>query len=85
MTFLSTRLKTRQLVHGPRAQSARRKCICRALSWRSRVSISVPSNVRGVSTSRPPWCNSNRTPSFCGRLKKPRRNPDGSALSPRQH
>ena len=73
--------------------SARPACPeCSAQMYLSRIELKQPgfdlrhpSNVRGVSTSRPPWCNSNRTPSFGGRLKKPRRNPDGSALSPRQH
>ena len=60
MTYSECTLETVRLPYDPSAQHARRKCIWHALSRRSRASIFAPSNVRGVSTSKEPWCNSIR-------------------------
>ena len=60
MTFSEYTLETIRLPYDQSAQHARRKCIWHALSRRNRASIFAPSNVQGVSTSKEPWCSSNR-------------------------
>jgi hypothetical protein len=62
MTFTEYTLDITPLTRVRIAHNAQHKCIWRALNQRSRDTICGPSNVRGVSTSRPSWCNSNKPP-----------------------
>ena len=60
MTFSEYTLENSPIIVRPECPACTAQMYLARIERRSRASIFAPSNVRGVSTSKEPWCSSNR-------------------------